>query len=416
MSENKIPDELRSEHLFLLVGTNPLPDWVAAKLLLRDGGQLYLVHSGSTHEVAKRLARLVLETPEKRYPQPIYVSVDNPYQPHSVRAAIKAKIEALQSNSIGLNYTGGTKVMSVHSYRALFESNERDKIVFSYLEAPRSVMHFEPFPPQFPTGNEFPIGLSEDVLFPLDRLLKLHEEFRLATPTKKVKVQPIAEMLVNIHSLPSGQSAWRTECIKLLKTPNNPEKFKSETDLKAQKLRLSSQFAHIADALIPGGSTGSKSLDDIASEPHWSFHGAMEVAQWLDGGWLEHYVLACVAERKKDYRVHSFGRNLNPRIGRIDFEVDIAAMRGYQLHLISCYTGSRKGTCKLKLFEAFTRARQLGGDEARAALVCCYDNPRLLESEIGQLWDTKDRVKVFGRSDLKKLKDKLQVWFDTGAQ
>ena len=45
MQNNPIPSHLQSEHLFLLIGKNPLPNWVAARLLLRDEGRLYLVHS-----------------------------------------------------------------------------------------------------------------------------------------------------------------------------------------------------------------------------------------------------------------------------------------------------------------------------------------------------------------------------------
>jgi hypothetical protein len=34
--DNPIPEELRSDYLFLLVGSNPLPGWVAASFLLRS--------------------------------------------------------------------------------------------------------------------------------------------------------------------------------------------------------------------------------------------------------------------------------------------------------------------------------------------------------------------------------------------
>ena len=34
MKDNPVPEELRSDHLFLLVGTNPLPNWVDRSVLL----------------------------------------------------------------------------------------------------------------------------------------------------------------------------------------------------------------------------------------------------------------------------------------------------------------------------------------------------------------------------------------------
>ena len=62
MLENPIPLDLRSDHLFLLLGENPLPNWVAARLLLKEGGQVYLVHSPHTKEVAQRLQALLLDS------------------------------------------------------------------------------------------------------------------------------------------------------------------------------------------------------------------------------------------------------------------------------------------------------------------------------------------------------------------
>jgi hypothetical protein len=73
-----IPAELQSEHLFLLVGTNPLPDWVATRLLLREGGQLYLAHSPDTWEIAQRLGGYLTN---EGYKQPEFVEVSNPTNP-----------------------------------------------------------------------------------------------------------------------------------------------------------------------------------------------------------------------------------------------------------------------------------------------------------------------------------------------
>ncbi len=41
-------DEYKVEHLLLLVGENPLPNYVAALTLLKDGGTVYLVFTAHT--------------------------------------------------------------------------------------------------------------------------------------------------------------------------------------------------------------------------------------------------------------------------------------------------------------------------------------------------------------------------------
>lgn len=405
MQNHPIPDELRSNHLFLLVGTNPLPDWVAAKLLLRDGGQLYLMHSQTTSKVAKRLWDYACAAGMNK-PESIWVA--DPYDPDSVSTAVKDMLGKITSDSIGLNYTGGTKVMAVHGHRAITQAFS-NKAVLSYLEAPRSVMHFEPVEPHFPRGHQVPVGMAEDVRFTFEELFKLHGSFKFASPTKIVKAPKAAQALIDLHGTFRGQSAWRQECDKSLKDRN---KFKSPTALAGQMIPLYGQPANILKDLCPGASTDVKRLGDVLNEPGCEFNDVQELAEWLDGMWLEHHVLACLKQDADKYGIgKNYGRNVRPFIGKIDFELDVAALRGYRLHAISCHTGSSKPLCKQKLFEVFTRARQLGGDEARAALVCCYDAPSVIEEEIGEVWNTEDRVKVFGRAELKTLGEHLEKWF-----
>ena len=52
-----IPDELRSDHLFLLVGKNPLPNLVAASLLAKPGATIWLLHSDDPEEGPKGTKR-----------------------------------------------------------------------------------------------------------------------------------------------------------------------------------------------------------------------------------------------------------------------------------------------------------------------------------------------------------------------
>lgn len=60
---------------------------------------------------------------------------------------------------------------------------------------------------------------------------------------------------------------------------------------------------------------------------------------------------------------------LNGRAQR-DFELDVVAVLGYQLLVISCSMSSEHGTLKRKAFEVLHRAKQVGGTGARSVLVC----------------------------------------------
>lgn len=97
------------------------------------------------------------------------------------------------------------------------------------------------------------------------------------------------------------------------------------------------------------------------------------------------------------------------------FELDVAAMIGYQLFAISCMAAVPKGRAAYKehLLEAFVRARQLGGDEARVGLVCFYADAAQLEAELQETWLTQDAIRVFGRSHLPDLDIHLRDWFES---
>jgi len=131
---------------------------------------------------------------------------------------------------------------------------------------------------------------------------------------------------------------------------------------------------------------------------------------WLSGKWLEHYVLGVLNGLHIDLKLHE--RIQNIQTSGVQFEVDVVAIRGYQLFAFSCKTKSdeNRSELKLALFEAYVRARQLGGDEARVALVCCAEDPRGLEDEIRRDFDDEGRVRVFGRKHLADLAIHIKDW------
>jgi hypothetical protein len=61
--------------------------------------------------------------------------------------------------------------------------------------------------------------------------------------------------------------------------------------------------------------------------------------------------------------------------------------------------------------EAFARARQLGGEEGRAALVTTYADAAGLKAEFAADWGASRRVRVFGCGELPNLQAYLQAWY-----
>ena len=113
-------------------------------------------------------------------------------------------------------------------------------------------------------------------------------------------------------------------------------------------------------------------------------------------------------------------------------ELDVATVSGYQLFVLSCIAtegmenmkvndrdeprAGDRGEAKRHLFEAYSRARQVGGDEARVALVSCVANPDTLKAEVVHEWDAEGKIEVFGRTHLRDLSTYLAKWFRSANQ
>jgi len=142
---------------------------------------------------------------------------------------------------------------------------------------------------------------------------------------------------------------------------------------------------------------------------------------WFSGHWLEDLAFNALNQIADELDIRSIALDLKlkPMQGFKDpklkyFQLDVAAMVGYQLFAISCIASEEQGgNTKQHLLEAFVRARQLGGDEARTGLVCCVPNPDLLQREVEREWDAAGQIRVFGRRDLTRLADSFKQWIRT---
>lgn len=415
-----IPDRYRSDHLFLLVGKNPLPDYIAGKLLLKPGGQLYLVHSEATRPAANRLAKY-LEDKEK-HPVPKYVPVEEANSVR-IRSQITSVLNGLNNGQVGLNYTGGTKLMSVHACRTLldFQDTQQRPVTLSYLDARSDRMYIE-------HGID-PVFISQSVLNVIDppptlaTIVGLHTEKLVSDPEKMPRLPELAFVLVKEHQQADVANAWRSWCDNALRTSTrtrDQNDWNSESALRDIQLPLPSDpgLARIVDAMRAilhlEAQAETISLATVAKSV--GFKKAKHLCEWLDGKWLEYHVLHIInglTEKDLKDKIHDTGMGIKPanEPEGSEYDVDIGVIHGYRLYAISCTTDDDKGMCKLKLFEAYERARNMGGDEARVGLICLNDNPKALEKQVWRSWDAEGKVRVFGRSDMSKLKDQLSKWF-----
>lgn len=399
----------QTDVLFLLVGTNPLPNYVAGCLLTKPEGTIVLLATADTYAIAERLKQVFEQSAQKwKVPAPREIHWTDASRIY--KAVGDLVQEFADRGSIGLHYTGGTKAMAVHAYRVV--ADKRSDAVFSYLDARELAMRIEQL-----DGSTHVRKVGTDCRLPLRTLMQLHGRALKKEPAAEVWFPEVIKVLVEIHADGISREKWREWCAQNLRRPPRFIKFKSKRDLREVPLPSSGPPGRVFQAF---GMSTALSLGDLedglrsrVGHKKWNVE---HLAEWLAGKWLEHYVLMSFQRIASEVDLHEVGMNIEtPSEADKHFEFDVAALRGYQLFAVSCTTDGRKSLCKSKLFEAYLRSHQMGGDEAHTALVSMYDDPAKIEREVDEDWLTEGHVKAFGPKELPELAEYLKAWIRKSA-
>lgn len=315
-----ICNERRSEKLALLVGSNPLPNYLAATVL--QPKEVVLLYSPETLEPRDRLEKAFKDKG---------IAVSDVCIPDATD--VRKVRDACHSLHVDhLHYSGGTKPMAAHT-RAMFGLGEAQEARASYLDERQGLLRFDDG--RFVKLEECELGLT------LDLVLALHGARRGKAST-------------TVNGGPT-ESDVDEVCARVLNDPN-----------------VSADF--------PNG----KWLERWTAGVIGSCLGASTALE-----------VGVVCERDRPVPTK--------------FEIDVAMLRGHRLYVVSCTTAQKKARCKSKLFEVAMRARHMGGDLARSALVCLLDGgdengPYVdqLRSDIASVWDAPNVPAVFGLADLRE--------------
>lgn len=428
MTDNPIPEKYRTDHLILLVGSNPLPNWVAGRLLCKPEGTIHLVHSAATQKIAKEQLQKRLDKKRCKLYSLGNKQADSKMIYDTVQAILEKVIP--KDATVGLNYTGGTKTMSVHAYEAAFWF-DNERVVCSYLDAwtLNMVIIGKMGQSDYPyyVGNCSEVKIKE-----VKHLMDLHG-IQLQTGSPVTDLSPLFETcstMAQIYNRKDSREAWFNYCQreKRLDRHKDEQKKRKKDNDESYRRRINRIALPEREGLNRVRKVIQRSKPDLTTFDLQSIAKAygldvVEVAEWFHGFWLEDYVLNILKNLEKPCGLNQPAKNFkakNPKnskdpedLEKPKFEFDVAVTRGYQLFAFSCTTSSDKKRCKLKLFEAYTRAKQMGGDEARIALVCNHENPQFLEDDLSYEFDATGRIKVFGLPELVRLEDRIKEWFKT---
>lgn len=362
--------------LALLVGSNPLPNVLAALVL--KPSKIWLFYSKDTED-AMRSIKDTLKTKLKLKNKDFEEKhIPNPFSAKSV-------VDILNSSSlpkeIHLNYTGGTKVMSAQA--RMYMNQRRDQC--SYIVERDSALVYDTDRKEY--FKDHNIKLSLDELFTMHGI----------NPKEKNKKNSPDDETIDYLMEYSLKGRESLDFLHSIHYDNKKHKLKNVTDARKNALNLSDVInSRFGFENFPDDTMNSKPYED------W--------CKLFKGTWLEHWVLNTIKKiipdeyhdenylRQSVYCIFPSGRN---------FEIDIVLIVGHRLYAISCTTSYGLSECKLKLFEVAYRAKQLGGDLARSALICFADKDmNKLESDVDQIWDSDNKPIVFGKRH-------LESWFKT---
>src|SRR5437868_4689248 len=267
MSTKKNLDEQRCDYLVLLVGTNPLPNWVAARLLTKPKSKVHLLCTAEVFDQTRRLKEALQSDPahplsvdwietDGADERKIYDVVSE--KAEEIRRELEKAWQEGRESSVGLNYTGGTKMMSVHAHHALrdvFANLPRERQpIFSYLNAGDLKMRFDSdvCPEPKDISNLPAVCLSAEMLFRLHNnpkkfkleilikdqdsvaYLEKSSQQALEQPVPFATRKRVARGLALIHSHKAGQKAWGG-WYKELKQKNFSPVFTLPTETELQK-------------------------------------------------------------------------------------------------------------------------------------------------------------------------------------
>jgi hypothetical protein len=442
MPDNPIPEQYRTDFLFLLIGTNPLPNFVAATLLARNHSTIYLLHSNSADSPSTQQFATFLQTILKKHnPQltiiPRGISESDGQKIAGQFRTILNDANIPPNSQVGLNYTGGTKPMAVHTYRELVATVRPYTVSFSYLDARKLALYFD--------DSGMAYGVANHVTLSLEDLAELHGYNLVPKPSKLLNLE-LALALRQVHQTKIGMQQWRRwlnpdlldlpaeQVLPAVKTAYEEKKLLPDVQkmlneamaLLHNHLPEREQFPHLGP-VIDVFTTMCQGVPEATRVAQaMGVEKLPSLSKWFLGGWLEDIVLQAIQQNQARFAIQDSGlaAGVTVKPGAVllssiktqpkpkDFELDVIVLVGYQLYVISCIARDKAdGETKNHLFQAYVRARQLGGDEARVGLVCLADNPQAVQNEIEREWQTVGSLRVFGRADLADLAVSLRQWF-----
>lgn len=372
-----------------------------------------------TDKIAKRIKALIKEKHSKITSRISKIS-DASSEKH-VKERVRYIVKKYEHAH--LNYTGGTKTMAAlffHYMKESYQKKYKYKLSSSYLDARTNAIIIDG------KGSEALSKLSYCKLS-LKELTKLHGYNNIEHDVYNYK--KVLEKLSHMYEEHLCEKTKHTFFDKATKTAFKKSKLysylqgkkgigKKEIDKSIKELG----FTEIIDQIC-----SEKNIEDLI-ELQNDDDVKIKINALLEGGWFEYFVLRQLEKRleakgESEINLYFDVRNTKDEVDKKEkdkekedkkdkkdtFQLDLVAIYGYQMTLISITTSDLKKTVKQKGFEAMHRARQISGSETKFVVVSFLKKGNLnaLEEDFKlELGATFNRYKAVCLDDIKDTDNK----------
>ncbi|MBN2009971.1 hypothetical protein JW960_11565 [candidate division KSB1 bacterium] len=368
--------------LILLIGGNPLPNFVITKYLFEERNiddnikikpdLILLIHTTETERFARKLKKAAEQHTEK---VEFLTLEDSGREPLYIRNKIIEKLEKIKRDtlnvrSLHLNYIGGTKTMAVQITRTVenwVTENPGTKFILSDVNPKNHKIVISQNGVGYPLTGDLRdlLKLTTHQLFQLHDM-KIYNEGLDTLSVDKDDLLSFCSNLLEIYKGSErknfGKKVTRIGIMyNQIKRDNDKET--EEEILKTDNiLRLKNQIEQKIPTL--------NNLFSKAETPN------TQKIKFVTGGWLEELVQNSLFKLQTQVwpEIHEIRRSIKAEYEGRTTEIDVIAIQGYQLYLFSCTTANRISIVKQKAFEALYRAEQLGGEHAKVILVSTLFN------------------------------------------
>lgn len=375
--------------LIILVGTNPLPCYISALYLYQSNqiSNIYLICSERNEAIWQEGTVNIAKRIKNKLSRELLIDNEriNIREIDDIRSldSIKIEVNKIRAHEILLNFTGGTKTMDVFFYNEC-EKIWLDRFSSSYLDARTNQM--------IVNGH---IDSTED-------LRKIYN----------LSLKDLA-YLHNINIVSSEPVQLYENALKVIDEYIEKNELKSwlnEYDIYKKEV-LGNGKDYINDL------TDEQKMDELNLSkvrrvwdqfPEVSINRQDKI-NFMNGVWLEYWIYKVLNQDTAGIKYYFDINSMEAEHPK--FQLDICAVYGYQLTVISVTAKRIKKEVKLKVFEALHRAIQLGGGEARIIQVSLLDEAnkqemeRDIEKDIGSI---KSDFLLIGLEDIQEGKKQLR--------